>query len=263
MSETNTNQSDEVLEEETSDSLSFHHRSSRVILFSSLSAGLEIGFSLVALVAIYTTLSSTELSQEMLYFLVGFGYPIGFILVVIGNSDLFTEHTTRATYPVLTGEIGVLRLLKTWGLILTGNLIGGYIFAFLLTTLAGHIAAIQPESIVAIAHHELETQGWPMFLSALLAGWLMGLVSWLVASSCETISQIVVTFLITLLIGIAGLHHSIVGSIEIFSGLLLSDNIGIMDYLKFEVVAILGNVVGGVVFVALIKFAQKSEQYPA
>ena len=69
--------------------------------------------------------------------------------------------------------------------------------------------------------------------------------------------------MITLLIGIAGLHHSIVGSIEIFSGLLLSDNIGIMDYLKFEVVAILGNVVGGVVFVALIKFAQKSEQYPA
>ena len=102
-----------------------------------------------------------------------------------------------------------------------------------------------------------------MFLSAVLAGWLMGLVSWLVASSCETISRIVVTFMITLLIGLAGLHHSIVGSIEVFSGLLLSDQITAMDYLQFEVIAVLGNIVGGVVFVSLIKFAQKSQSYPA
>ena len=83
----------------------------------------------------------------------------------------------------------------------------------------------------------------------------MGLLSWLVTSSQETISRIVIIVLITSVIGIGGLHHSIVGSIEIFTSALLSDTVGWKEYIYVQIWATLGNIIGGVVFVAFVKFS--------
>jgi formate/nitrite transporter FocA (FNT family) len=98
-----------------------------------------------------------------------------------------------------------------------------------------------------------------ILISAVIAGWLMGLLSWLVASSQETISRLFMIILVTATIGIGGLHHSIVGSIEVFSGLLIDPTISIMDYLSFEAVAILGNALGGVFFVGILKYGQRRQ----
>jgi formate/nitrite transporter FocA (FNT family) len=89
-----------------------------------------------------------------------------------------------------------------------------------------------------------------------LAGWMMGLLGWLVTSSQETISRIFIVILITFTIGAAGLHHCIVGSVEVFTGMLSSDSITIVDYLRFLLWASIGNAVGGAVFVAILKYSQ-------
>ncbi len=94
-----------------------------------------------------------------------------------------------------------------------------------------------------------------MLGSAVLAGWLMGLLSWLVTSATETTSRILIVALITSLIGLGGLHHSIVGSIEVFVGFLTSDTIGFTDYLYFQSLTTIGNAIGGVFFVAIIKYS--------
>ena len=67
-------------------------------------------------------------------------------------------------------------------------------------------------------------------------------------------------FLVTFIIGIAGLHHCIVGSIEVFSGMVISDTISIMDYLKFMVWATIGNAIGGSVFVAILKYSHANKE---
>jgi len=85
----------------------------------------------------------------------------------------------------------------------------------------------------------------------------MGLLSWLVASAQETISRLFMIVLVTATIGIGGLHHSIVGSIEVFVGLLIDPTIVIKDYLGFEVISILGNALGGVFFVGILKYGQR------
>jgi len=77
----------------------------------------------------------------------------------------------------------------------------------------------------------------------------------LVTSSQETISRIVIIALITLVIGIGGLHHSIVGSIEVFTASLTSIEITWKEYLHVQTWATLGNIIGGVVFVAFIKYS--------
>lgn len=246
----------DILQEQIATSTSEYMRSSKRLFISALSAGLEIGFSIFLMGTLFT-LFHGQVSEEGLHILISFAYPIGFIFVIIGRSELFTEHTTLAILPVLNKTFSVKSLFTLWGIILAGNLIGGYIFGALLTYFAPAFGTITHEAFSYLAHKIIDIPLHLIFVSAIIAGWLMGLVSWLVASSQETISRLFIIVLVTTTIGIGGLHHSIVGSIEVFAGLLVDPTIGIMDYLRFEVVSILGNALGGVFFVGILKYGQR------
>lgn len=92
-----------------------------------------------------------------------------------------------------------------------------------------------------------------IFLCALLAGWLMGLLSWLVAAARDTISQIVIVWLVAWSIGFAHLPHVIVGSVQMFAAVFAGQaSIGELNHVLLW--ATLGNIVGGGVFVALVKY---------
>jgi formate/nitrite transporter FocA (FNT family) len=182
-------------------------------------------------------------------------YPLGFIFVVIGRSELFTEHTTLAVIPVLNKNATLKSLLILWGIVYAGNLLGGYFFGYILSVLPAHLNAIDSGAFYSLAK-KLVYHPWHVILgSGILAGWLMGLLSWLVTSAQETISRIIIIALITSVIGIGGLHHSIVGSIEVFTATITSAKIGWGDYLNVQFWATIGNIIGGVVFVAFVKFS--------
>lgn len=61
-------------------------------------------------------------------------------------------------------------------------------------------------------------------------------------------------WLVTSLIGLAHLHHYIVGSVELMAAWIAGANVG-ADLALFVPVVVLGNAVGGSFFVALVKFA--------
>ena len=82
---------------------------------------------------------------------------------------------------------------------------------------------------------------------------MMGIAAWLVTSARDTLSRVLLVALITACIGVLGLHHSIVGNIEVFSGVLFGDT-SILDYIRFLLLALIGNTIGGVVFVTVLKF---------
>jgi len=243
----------EILEELTETGLSQHQRRGRVLFLSSFSAGLEIGFSVLLMGVLYT-LYAAQVSPSALHLLLSAAYPVGFLFVVIGRSELFTEHTTMAVLPVLGRKEPFMSLLRIWGIVLAGNLLGGYIFSGVLTTLPVKMEIITESTFEKLAA-DIIRYNWKWILgSATLAGWLMGLLAWLVTSAQETISRIFIVVLITFVIGIAGLHHSIVGSIEVFCGYLTGTSITLGDYLSFESLSILGNIIGGSVFVSILKY---------
>ncbi len=246
----------DILDEQIATAIHEYKRSNKRLFVSALSAGLEIGFS-IFLMGVLFTMFHGKVSNEILHVLISLAYPIGFIFVIIGRSELFTEHTTLAILPVLNKIISIKSLFILWGIILIGNLIGGYIIGAILAYFAPAIGIISNEAFTHLAHKTLDIPLQMILISAVIAGWLMGLLSWLVASSQETISRLFMIVLITATIGIGGLHHSIVGSIEVFAGLLIDPTIGIMDYLSFEAVSILGNVLGGVFFVGIMKYGQR------
>ena len=244
----------EIMEEQIETGLKEHKRPKIGLLLSGIAAGLEVGFS-VFLMGIIYTLFVQEITPAGLHLAIAFSYPLGFIFVVIGRSELFTEHTTLAVVPVLNGNTSFISLLKLWGVVLFGNIIGGYFFGLLIILIAPSMGIIEPEAFYHLANKMVKCDWYIIFGSAVIAGWLMGLLSWLMNSSKDTISRIVVVILVTATIGIGGLHHSVVGSIEVFTGLVTSSAIKINDYFIFQLFATLGNMAGGVFFVAIVKYS--------
>ena len=244
---------EEIFNEQVRTGLAEHNRSPGGLLVSAIAAGLEVGFTLF-LTGIVLTLFMDQADSPQMHIWLALTYPIGFIFVVIGRSELFTEHTTLAVIPVLNGSTTFGSLMKTWGLIFTGNIIGGYLMALILTNIGPSMGIISVDAFHMLARKMVDLE-WDLMLgSSIIAGWLMGLLSWLVTSSQETISRIVMVLMVTFLIGMGGLHHSIVGSIEVFAG-VLTDGVSGADYLHFQIWTTLGNIIGGVVFVSLIKFS--------
>ena len=247
-------QIDEILEEQIAMALHEHRRSNHDLFMSAISAGLEIGFTVFLMAAVYTKFNGI-VNPSMLDILLAVSYPLGFIFVVIGRSELFTEHTTIAVLPVLNKEASIKSLLVLWALIYAGNLLGGYFFGAIMAIIPERLGAIEVGSFEALANKLIDHSWYIIAGSGVLAGWLMGLLSWLVTASQETISRIIIIALITTVIGIGGLHHCIVGSIEVFTAALTSKTVGVIEYLHVQTWSTLGNIIGGVVFVAFAKFS--------
>ncbi len=245
---------DQILKEQIQMALTEYRRHNKAVFFSAFSGGLEIGFSLLLMGALYTMFVD-EMSAAGLEIALAFAYPIGFIFVILGRSELFTEHTNLAVLPVLNKKVRVTNLLELWGIIFVGNLIGGYLFGIILSHMGPRMGIVSLESLYHFAEKMVKFNWWLTLGSATFAGWLMGLLSWLVTSSKDTISRIFVIILVTTVIGIGGLHHSIIGSIEVFAGLITDPRITIGDYLHFQIFATLGNILGGTVFVAVVKYS--------
>ena len=250
---------EQILKEQMRTSLLEYRRDPPALFVSAFSAGLEVGFSLLLMGLLYTMFSD-QLSESGMHLAMAAAYPIGFIFVIIGRSELFTEHTTLAVLPVLNGTVSVSALAKLWGIVYAGNLAGGYLFSFILVQIGPGMGTISLDAFHHIAEKLIQYNWWLTLSSGMFAGWLMGLLSWLITSSRDTISRVVMIILVTTVIGLGELHHSIVGSIEMFAGLISSPDISLNDYAHFQVFATLGNIIGGTVFVAAVKYGQLGDR---
>ena len=243
----------EILKQQIIEGCETYDRSSRSILLSSFTAGLEIGFSYLMLCTVFSFFQGT-VQEATLFKLMAFVYPIGFILVVLGQSILFTEQTSLLTLPVLSGSRSVMSLFKIWGIVILGNLVGGMLIALTLSWIGPNLGLFTSDTIASIGEHYADYDFGTILVSAILAGWLMGLLSWLATSSKETTAEIIIIYVITAVMGFTGLHHSIIGNIEIFAGMLVSPKIDLAVYLTTLGTALLGNALGGAIFVALLKY---------
>ncbi|MCC9138759.1 formate/nitrite transporter family protein [Pontibacter silvestris] len=203
----------------------------------------------------FQVLSQKCSPPEALNVLKGLGYTVGFIIVILGRSELFIEHTTLAVFPVLAGDQRLSTMLRLWGIIFVGNIIG-YFLEYIITLLEPHLLSTGTDIFEDIALHLTEYPWYIIFGSGIFAGWLLGILGWLDIASKETISRIVIIALITFIIGIGGFHHSIVGSIEVFAGVIVpGDRVSWSDLGKFQLWSTLGNIIGGVFFVGLVKYS--------
>jgi len=234
-------------------------RPSGGLFVSSVSAGLVIGFSLLLMASMLTALDGT-FSNPVIHILMSGMYSVGFILVIMGRSELFTEHTTLAVLPVLDRRASLLQLLRLWSIVFAGNIIGAIIFTIIVIWISPVLGIAAPWAFVEIARSLIDHDVWVIFVSAVFAGWLMGELTWLLAAGRDTISQIFFICLVTSAIGFLNLHHSIAGTVEVLSGVIISPDIHLSDFGKLLFMSTMGNAAGGVIFVAFIKYGHAIQE---
>lgn len=222
------------------------------LFWSALAAGLTIGFSFVA--GAYLT---TLVAEPYKVSAAAIGYPLGFCFVVLSRHQLFTENTLEPIIPLLHKPqwATLQKVLVLWGIVLVGNMIGVVIFAG-VAALTPVVAPEVKQAMLQLAEHATEGGFGLVFYRAIFAGWLIALMAWLVASTRQTLAQLALIWLTTAPIAALGFRHSIAGSVEACyrafgDSALWGDMIG-----NFVVPAILGNIVGGVIFVALLNHGQ-------
>lgn len=243
---------DDTLEKAIKEGMEQHERTKSSLLLSSLAAGLILGFVGMS-VAVVSNALPVDMDGLLRRVITASVYPLGFIVCVTSGMQLFTEHTASALYPVLDGKITKRALINLWIIVLIGNLIGTFISSIMLY-LADPIV-LSGDGYLMILDHLLHFDFMEIFISAILAGWLMAQGSWLYLATPPSSAQIICIYIVTFMIGLGGLHHSIAGSAELFSGLFHAENPDYLGALGFLTSAILGNLVGGSVFVGLLNYS--------
>lgn len=222
------------------------------LLVSGVVAGATVGTAVLLLaIMVAETGGLPENVPGRLLF--GSIYALGFVLAILARTDLFTEYTTIAILPVLTGDARIGPLLRLWALVYLGNMLGGIAIGALLVVLGPALELFEGADLALLARHLAAPAWWVVMLSGTLAGWLMGLLSWLIAGGRDTTSQILFIWLIGMAIGASGLHHAVTGGIEMFAAALADPSVTWRDVGHVVLWATLGNALGGIVFAGLIR----------
>jgi formate/nitrite transporter FocA (FNT family) len=198
----------EALREEGEDEL---QRSAQGTAWSALAAGLSMTLSLVAMGAFAAHLPDGRWRPLV----IDLGYPLGYLIVILGRQQLFTENTLTPLLPVLSRPSwrGLLGIARVWIIVLAGNIVGALVgAAFLAFTHAMPEAASGPMGDLAV--NMMQHDSLTRFAQAIFAGWLIALMVWLMPLA-ETAGPFII-FLITYVVGIAEFAHIIAGSIEFF-----------------------------------------------
>lgn len=228
---------------------------------SGLIAGMSVTFGALAAAAVSgATVASfgheVELFADVLGALV---FPIGFVFVVIGRSELFTENFLVPTTSVMVKRARITQLLKLWILTLVGNLVGAVVIAKVVSLEHYHgVPSVHTvEHLRNMAEFLVLERDWDAsFYAGVFAGWLITLMTWLLIAAQNNITRLYVIWCVGFLIMLNKFNHVVVNSSEILMAIFVgSESVTYGAWLQNSFVpTLLGNMVGGLVFVTLLEY---------
>ncbi len=243
---------DETFQRLTATALHEFNRTPRQLLFSGLGAGLALGAVFMGRIAVAAGVGDYQvLSANLLY-------PVGFMIVILGRYQLFTENTLTPLTLVLTRLASIPSLLRLWGVVLVANLVGAMVIGTFLAT----DGVLEPDVVdmgVEVATHAFETPAVHLFFRSMIAGALVAATVWLTHAVRESTARVLIIYLVFLVIPVSGLFHVITGFVEVVFG--VSSGVGSWGQAFGFLLAVgLGNTIGGVVLVTLLNFGQTKER---
>jgi formate/nitrite transporter FocA (FNT family) len=227
-------------------------RSTSALFWSGLAAGLSMGFSLVVQGLLRSHLNP---DAHWLPLIAKLGYPVGFLIVILGRQQLFTENTLTPILPLLKRRTAhcFANVGRLWAVVLVANVIGALCFALAAAKTDVFEPAVK-STFLAIGHEALAHSFLNTFLRAIFAGWLIALMVWLLPAA-ET-ARVWVIIIVTYVVGLAGFSHVIAGSVDALY-VLLHGEISLEKFLfGWFTPTLLGNILGGTALVAALNHAQ-------
>ncbi len=221
------------------------------LAWSGLAAGLSMGFSFVAQALFQAHLPD----QPWRPMLVRLGYPLGFLIVIIGRQQLFTENTLTAIIPLLARRnlTTLLSVAKLWLVVLMANMIGAHLFAWVAGNTPMFKADVQ-SAMLSLAQQAAQVTFGAAVLRGIFAGWLIALVVWMLAAVDS--GRIAIIVIITYIVGLADLTHIVAGAVEV----LFLVMVGVKSWgsvaWSYLLPTLIGNIIGGVSLTAVVNHAQ-------
>jgi formate-nitrite transporter family protein len=226
-------------------------RPASALAWSALAAGLSMGFSFIAEALLMAHLPDSPwrplVSRS--------GYCIGFLIVILGRQQLSTENTLTVILPLLLRKdmTTLWRVLRLWGIVLSGNLVGTFLLALCLARIVLFDAHTQAAMVeIGLAH--FGASFGIVVVRAIFAGWLIALMVWLLPGAES--AKVSIIIILTYLVGLAGFNHIVAGSATALF-VVATKSVSWATYvMQFFLPTLLGNVIGGVSLVAALGHAQ-------
>jgi formate-nitrite transporter family protein len=181
-------------------------------------------------------------------------YPLGFIVVIIGRSQLFTENTLYPVALVLKEKRQFWNTMRLWAVVLPTNVLGALAFAMLAT----QTSAIEPSFVSTMATLGAKALSHPaatVFWSGVIAGWMIALAAWLVSASHSITGSVMVIWMLTYVVGLGDFAHCIASSCEVMTT-VLTHQAPWLAYFQWSGPAVLGNIFGGICLVTILEYGQ-------
>lgn len=221
------------------------------LIWSGVAAGVVIYLSLISQAALMLRLPDTPWKPAI----ASLGYSVGFVVVILGRMQLFTESTITAVLPAATqptrNNIG--RTLRLWGLVFAANMAGTFMVALILPH-TGLITPAQIGAMLDISSHLKEMTPLDAFQRGIPAGFILANIAWLLPNSRG--QEFWVVMLLTYIISLASFSHVIAGSAEAW--LLVTTGHASFGFAVFGFIlpALAGNIIGGTGLFAVLAHAQ-------
>ncbi len=222
--------------------------------WSGVAAGISIGFSFLTQAVLNASLPASGWRHTI----ASLGYAVGFMIVILGRQQLFTENVLTAVLPVITRRklSWLLRMLRLWGIVLAANIAGCFVFALAFASLPIVSGPVTEELGKVVQTLMLNTPS-EMFAKGIGAGWMIAALVWILASTAGL--EFFIIGLLTYLIALFGFTHIVAGTAEALYGWLMGI-ISFKDVLRFFLPTLAGNVFGGTVLFSLLSYAQVREE---
>ena len=232
------------------------HRSLAGTAITGFIGGMSVSFGAIAMVWMAASVGGGAPAPSTSHAAGALAFPIGFVILLIGKSELFTENFFLPVTGVMERRGSLGQLGSLWGISLAANLLGALLFASLISR-PGVIAPPVAQELVELAGHKIEYAFVTAFVKAIFAGWLMTMLTWLLIAAEGLGPRLVIIWLIGTLIVLGEFNHVVISAAEIFMAMLLGASIGIDTWLTANFLpALVGNVCGGVIFVTLLHYVQ-------
>lgn len=241
---------DEIFEQVSRNARHELDRPAIALAISGLAGGITMGLSALSVSLVVGELGHGSVAQ----FVADLFYPLGFIAVIVGRAQLFTENTLYPVALMLAERRHVWTTARLWAIVLPSNILGAFLFAVLAT----RTGALRPQYVQAMVQFGLDSVSVPaghVFWSAVIGGWIIALVAWLVSGSHSITGSVMLIWFLAFIVGLGHFAHCIASSGEVLAA-VLCHQIPASQYFRWIVPAVLGNITGGVFIVTLLEYGQ-------
>ena len=230
-------------------------RSTVSLIISGFAGGTFMGLSaLGTAIALAMLTPPGQHASGAVEFIAKMFYPIGFIVVIIGRSQLFTENTLYPVALVLSEKRHFWNTMRLWVAVLPSNVLGAFAFACLVSL----THALKPEFVQSLAALGLEAAHNPsstIFWSGVMGGWIIALTAWLVSGSHSITGSVMIIWILTFVVGLGSFAHCIATSGEVLAAILIHQAPW-SAYPAWFFPAVAGNICGGVGMVTILEYGQ-------